>query len=93
MQEFAGRESRDARCDGIQKLRLVTDANGIRFVEGRHTYVSKMLLEGCDGVTQQLLAVAEVAAEGYGDRDHAREYRFTDPRRLRASSYRLPTTS
>jgi hypothetical protein len=89
-QKITGREARLADRGGIQKPRLVTDANGIGFVKGRHAHVSKMFGKSGDRFAQQSLAVAEVAAEGYGDRNHAGEYRATKPGGLKPPATHLP---
>ena len=68
------------------------DANGIRFVEGRHAQVSQMLVQGGDAFTQHPLTVAEIAAEGDGNGSHAQGYRLSIsevPEALKASVYQL----
>jgi hypothetical protein len=70
LEKVAGRQGRIARRDGIQKSRLIADANGIGFAKRGYAEFLQVLPEGGDRFAQQTLAVPEIATQSYRDRHH-----------------------
>ena len=70
LKEVAGGQARVACRGGIEKSRLIADTNRVGFMKSRYAELLQVLAERGDGFAKQMLAVTQIAAEGYGDGDH-----------------------